>query len=69
MYGNATAEDFWNAQTAASKKPVDKIMSSLIAQPGVPRTVEEKIMQLQADKHAIRVRKIANDFAHRFLET
>ncbi len=36
MYGNATAEDFWNAQTAASKKPVDKIMSSLIAQPGVP---------------------------------
>jgi aminopeptidase N len=36
MYGNATAEDFWSAQTAASKKPVDKIMSSLIAQPGVP---------------------------------
>ncbi len=27
MYGNATAEDFWNAQTATSKKPVDKIMS------------------------------------------
>jgi aminopeptidase N len=36
MYGNATAEDFWNAQTATSKKPVDKIMTSLIAQPGVP---------------------------------
>jgi aminopeptidase N len=36
MYGNATAEDFWNAQTATSKKPVDKIMASLIAQPGVP---------------------------------
>jgi aminopeptidase N/puromycin-sensitive aminopeptidase len=36
MYGNATAEDFWNAQTAVSKKPVDKIMASLIAQPGVP---------------------------------
>ncbi len=31
MYGNATAEDFWNAQTATSKKPVDKIMASLIA--------------------------------------
>ncbi len=36
MYANATAEDFWNAQTATSKKPVDKIMSSFVAQPGVP---------------------------------
>jgi len=35
-YGNATAEDFWNAQTAASHKPVDKIMESLVAQPGAP---------------------------------
>ena len=36
LYGNATAEDFWNAQTAASHKPVDKIMQSLVAQPGAP---------------------------------
>ncbi len=36
QYGNATAEDFWNAQTATSHKPVDKIMESLIAQAGVP---------------------------------
>ncbi len=36
LYGNATAEDFWNAQTATSQKPVDKIMSALISQPGVP---------------------------------
>jgi len=36
MYGNATAEDFWNAQTAASHKPVDKIMESFVTQPGVP---------------------------------
>jgi aminopeptidase N/puromycin-sensitive aminopeptidase len=36
LYGNATAEDFWNAQTATSHKPVDKIMDSLISQPGVP---------------------------------
>ena len=35
LYGNATAEDFWNAQTATSHKPVDKIMESLVAQPGV----------------------------------
>jgi aminopeptidase N/puromycin-sensitive aminopeptidase len=36
MYANATAEDFWNAQTENSHKPVDKIMESLVAQPGVP---------------------------------
>ena len=36
LYGNATAEDFWNAQTATSHKPVDKIMESLVAQAGVP---------------------------------
>ena len=35
-YGNATAQDFWNAQTETSHKPVDKIMQSLIAQPGEP---------------------------------
>ena len=36
LYSNATAEDFWNAQTAVSHKPVDKIMDSLVAQPGAP---------------------------------
>jgi aminopeptidase N/puromycin-sensitive aminopeptidase len=36
LYANATAEDFWNAQTATSHKPVDKIMDSFVAQPGVP---------------------------------
>ena len=36
LYSNATAEDFWEAQTSTSKKPVDKIMESLVAQPGVP---------------------------------
>ena len=36
MYGNATAEDFWNAQTATSHKPVDKIMESFVVQPGEP---------------------------------
>jgi aminopeptidase N len=36
LYGNATAEDFWNTQTAVSHKPVDKIMDSLVAQPGTP---------------------------------
>ncbi len=36
LYANATAEDYWNAQTAASHKPVDKIMESLVTQPGAP---------------------------------
>ncbi len=36
LYANATAEDFWNAQTANSHQPVDKIMQSFVTQPGVP---------------------------------
>ncbi len=36
LYSNATAEDFWGAQTSTSHRPVDKIMESLVAQPGVP---------------------------------
>ena len=36
LYSNATAEDFWNAQTKVSGKPVDRIMDSLVAQPGAP---------------------------------
>jgi len=36
LFANATAEDFWNAQTAVSGKPVDRIMSSFVAEPGVP---------------------------------
>jgi aminopeptidase N len=43
LYANATAEDFWNAQTSTSHLPVDKIMSSFVTQPGVPLlTVSEK---------------------------
>jgi aminopeptidase N len=36
LYGNATAEDFWNAEAAVSHKPVDRIMDGLVTQPGVP---------------------------------
>ncbi|MBT9331082.1 M1 family metallopeptidase [Acidipila sp. 4G-K13] len=36
MYGNATAEDFWSAQTEVSHRPIDKIMDSFISQPGEP---------------------------------
>ena len=36
MFANATAEDFWNAQAEVSHEPVDKILSSFVAEPGVP---------------------------------
>ncbi len=36
IYGNATAEDFWNTLRSSSGKPVDKIMESLVVQPGEP---------------------------------
>ncbi len=35
-YGNAAAADFWNSMTQVSKKPVDKIMSTFVEQPGPP---------------------------------
>jgi aminopeptidase N len=36
MYGNASAEDFWNTLQQSSGKPVEKIMESLVTQPGEP---------------------------------
>jgi aminopeptidase N len=35
-YGNATAGDFWSAQTKVSNKPVDKIMPTFVEKPGAP---------------------------------
>ncbi|MGE5322053.1 MAG: M1 family metallopeptidase [Actinomycetota bacterium] len=36
QYSNATAEDFWDVMTAISGRPVDKIMTTFVEQPGVP---------------------------------
>jgi aminopeptidase N/puromycin-sensitive aminopeptidase len=36
QYGNATASDFWSAQTKTSGKPIDKIMPTWVNQPGAP---------------------------------
>ncbi|MBZ5490726.1 MAG: M1 family metallopeptidase [Acidobacteriia bacterium] len=36
LYGNATAEDFWSALSAASGRPVDKIMPTFVDQAGEP---------------------------------
>jgi len=35
-YSNATSEDFWNTIAEVSHKPVDRIMSGFVKQPGVP---------------------------------
>jgi aminopeptidase N len=35
-YANATAEDFWNAETTATHKPIDKIMATFVNQSGAP---------------------------------
>lgn len=35
-YGNARAEDFWTTVTAATGRPVDRVMASFVDQPGVP---------------------------------
>lgn len=35
-YANATASDFWDAQTKSSSKPVDQVMPTWVKQPGVP---------------------------------
>ena len=36
LYANASAEDFWNAQTATAHLPVDLVMRSFVDRPGVP---------------------------------
>jgi len=49
MYGNATAEDFWTALTAASGRPVDKIMPTFVEQAGEPLvTVKSACVNPQA---------------------
>ena len=35
-YANATADDFWSALAAVSKKPVDRVMPTFVKQPGAP---------------------------------
>lgn len=36
QYDNATAEDFWTIATRATGRPIDRIMSSFVTQPGIP---------------------------------
>ena len=34
LYGNASAEDFWGAETAVSRLPVDRVMRSFVDSAG-----------------------------------
>ena len=57
LYGNATAEDFWTALSAASGRPVDKIMPTFVDQAGEPLlTVKSSCLNPPAQKAPV-VRK------------
>jgi aminopeptidase N len=57
LYGNATAEDFWSALSAASGRPVDKIMPTFVDQAGEPLlTVKSACLNPPAQKAPV-VRK------------
>jgi aminopeptidase N/puromycin-sensitive aminopeptidase len=54
-YGNATAEDFWNSLSAASGRPVDKIMPTFVDQAGEPLiTVKSACLNPPATKEPVR---------------
>jgi len=54
-YGNATAEDFWNSLSAASGRPVDKIMPTFVDQAGEPLvTVKSACLNPPAAKAPVR---------------
>jgi aminopeptidase N len=53
-YGNATAEDFWTALTAASGRRVDTIMPTFVDQPGEPLvTVKSSCLNPPAIKEPV----------------
>jgi puromycin-sensitive aminopeptidase len=57
-YSNATAEDFWNALTAASGRPVNKIMPTFVEQAGEPLvTVKSACITPPAGHMQVRKRK------------
>jgi aminopeptidase N len=54
-YSNATAEDFWGAVTAASGRPVDKIMPTFVDQAGEPLvSVKSACVNPPATKEPVR---------------
>lgn len=52
-YENAAASDFWNAETLASGKPVDKIMPTWIEQSGLPLVVVKQECADKSEKVAL----------------
>lgn len=39
QYANSTAADFWNTMTQTTKKPVDRVMTGFVNQPGAPAVI------------------------------
>jgi aminopeptidase N/puromycin-sensitive aminopeptidase len=60
LYGNATAEDFWNAQTKTSGLAVDAVMRSFVEQPGVP---ELRFGERQGSEIAVSQRRFTDGTA------
>jgi aminopeptidase N len=56
-YANATASDFWQAQTQASKKPVDVIMPTFVNQAGVPMTMIQTSCQGNSQKTSLQQKR------------
>jgi aminopeptidase N/puromycin-sensitive aminopeptidase len=62
-YGNATAADFWDAQTQVSRKPIDKLMPTFIEQPGPPLVTVEKACSGKSQKVTLGQRRYFYDRA------
>jgi aminopeptidase N len=56
-YGNATAADFWQAQTKASKKPVDVIMPTFVNQAGVPMAMIQSSCEGNSQKTSLQQKR------------
>jgi aminopeptidase N len=56
-YANATASDFWQEQTQASKKPVDVIMPTFVNQAGVPLVMIQSACDGHPEKITLQQRR------------
>ena len=50
QYSNARAEDFWNTIAKSTGKPVDRVMTTFVDQPGLPLVVAEVNCGVNGDR-------------------
>lgn len=62
-YANATAADFWDAQTQVSQKPVDKLMPTFVNQPGPPLVTVKAECSGNSEKVTLRQQRYFYDRA------